>query len=685
MIDLRRRADCNRHATCHHLALAFHIVHNSQNLLQYFSSSHQQQLLQTMTRTRVQTTKQRINVALAATGVCFFLMRLSLPLYSVRPRLQQKSPAYNNIYLASAWISPSRLQSHRFRRPFDFSTSTLSGSYSLTEKNHRVSVRPSVLVLSTSLSSLSNQDPANPSAEEADLDDNDPSKDTIFALSSGFLGNQATAVAVIRISGPEAHQVLQSMITSNIPKPRQAALKKLFHPPDGSILDHALVLLFEHPHSFTGEDLVELQCHGSQAIIQRLLMDVLPSLQCRMAEPGEFTQRAFSNGKLDLIQVEALADVLSADTQSQVQQALLQLDGKVSKIYSEWRKQLVSGLAHAEAVIDFGDDEHLGDGADVYFEGIGLGDETADEALRRQQENVWGEVTAKMKRLQQSMEDHLEDGRRGELIREGVKIAIVGPPNAGKSSLFNVLARRDAAIVSPIAGTTRDVLQVSLDLGGVKCTLQDTAGVHSETIDILELEGMKRAQDVVKKADLVVAMVDSTDAFTGVQTVQQVLNEAGVTSASFDPKRLMLVKNKLDLTSNDETKNVPSLEHRNGKSTAESLDFGGGTFEMSCRTQEGIDSFLDALTLHVRKRTEGDNERSNGEGALITRARHRQHVEAAVAALERFSYLSAEGSMAVDMAAEELRLAASELGRITGAVDVEDVLDVLFADFCIGK
>ena len=431
--------------------------------------------------------------------------------------------------------------------------------------------------------------------------------------------------------------------------------------------------------------MIELQCHGSRAIVQRLLLDVLPSMGCRLAEPGEFTQRAYENGKLDLVQVEALADVLCADTQSQVQQALNQLDGRVSAIYESWRQQLISGLAHAEAVIDFGDDEHLGDDDDEYFLDNEESEETKDEALQRQQENVWGDVSIRMNHLRRSMEDHLEDGRRGEIIREGVKIAILGPPNAGKSSLFNLLARKDAAIVSPIAGTTRDVLQVSMDLGGVKCTLQDTAGVRSETADILELEGMKRAQAVVKEADLVVAMVDATEVSHGIDIVQSVLKECGSDhddKPAVDSDQLLLVVNKQDLRGDSSTND-------NGDSLSDNrLQFGGGTYEISCLTQSGVDTFLDALTKKVTARTEigaGDGSDGKGESALITRARHRQHVEAAVAALERFAYLSTEGSMAVDMAAEELRLAASELGRVTGAVDVEDVLDVLFSDFCIGK
>lgn len=490
-------------------------------------------------------------------------------------------------------------------------------------------------------------------------------------------------------------------------------------------MDHALILLFNGPQSYTGQDIVEIQCHGSRPVVRKLLTDVLPSFhKCRLAEPGEFTQRAYQNGKLDLIQVEALADVLTADTSRQVTQALAQLDGRVSRVYEDWRTQLISGLAHAEAVIDFGDDEHLGLDDDYDDSSIDhndtdfyLVDTNREELLQRQQANVWGDVSKRMTSLRRSMENHLGDNRRGELIREGIKIVIIGPPNAGKSSLFNVLAQRDVAIVSPIAGTTRDVLQVSLDLCGIKCTIHDTAGVRTDTDDVLELEGMKRAKAVVDSADLVVAMVDSTEIDRGLDMVRSVLqqqeegtNDSGssdtttsssssttttTTMGGLDPKRLLLVLNKSDLRvtgnddENDDADGSNFTFHDDDEKDWGGLQFGGGTYGISCLTQEGITTFLDALTQQVRSRTEGSYESpgddNGGEGALITRVRHRQHIQAAVEALYRFDGLSSMGNMAVDMAAEELRLAASELGRVTGAVDVEDVLDVLFTDFCIGK
>ena len=299
-------------------------------------------------------------------------------------------------------------------------------SCSLSTKTTIISpISPNSSLLLHSSATSSNQDPKDDT--QIEYDEQLPADDTIFALSSGFTGEQATAVAVIRISGPRANTVLGSLLKTSpshepkLPKYRLAALRKLYHPLDHSILDHALVLSFKGPNSFSGEDLVELQCHGSRVIIERLLTEALPSLGCRLAEPGEFTQRAFSNGKLDLVQVEALADILAAETHLQVEQGLKHLNGDVSKTYESWRSMLISGLAHAEAVIDFGDDEHLLLGDDDEMD-----DGLTDEALQQQQESVWGDVGVKMMQLEQSMKHNLEDGRRGELIREGIKVAIIG-------------------------------------------------------------------------------------------------------------------------------------------------------------------------------------------------------------------------------------------------------------------
>lgn len=549
-------------------------------------------------------------------------------------------------------------------------------------------------------------------------------EDTIYALSSGSGSTgQATAVAVVRISGPDASAILQQLCQPKVPlpQPRYATLRKLYRPittrkhneskdnhvdrasqPQRRVpLDQALVLYFPAPHSFTGEDCVELQCHGGRAVVTGILTALQHTGLARLAEPGEFTQRAFGHGKLDLLQIEALADLLAADTSAQRQQALHQLDGQLSTVYTHWRNELIAGLAHAEAVIDFGDDERLDD--DVFASRSGSSMVMAP-LLDQQQVNIWSAVVQNMQTLTESMRKQLSDQRRGELVREGVRIAIVGPPNAGKSSLFNVLAARDAAIVSPWAGTTRDVLEVALSLGGVKCLVQDTAGVRNHNndndvvveADLIEQEGIQRAVRAAAQADFVVAMVDSTDCAAGLEIVQDVLTK--ITSRDFEtrsnhvlnPKHVLLVLNKVDLRNgNDRADGDTSTAALNPF-----LDSIGGCFDVSCVTQQGIDSFLTDLTHRVRNRVgtydvgttgEVDNSDVYNEGVLITRARHRQHVKAAVEALERFAIQSQYGSVAVDMAAEELRLAASELGRITGAIDVEDVLDKLFSDFCIGK
>jgi tRNA modification GTPase len=518
--------------------------------------------------------------------------------------------------------------------------------------------------------------------------------DTIFALSTGApVAGSATAVAVIRITGPESHSILSNLSKGKpLPPPRMAAVRNLYDEDDNP-LDQALVLRFDKPNSFTGEHVVELHCHGSRAVVQGILTTLAKARGCqhqaRLAERGEFTQRAFGNGKLNLLQVEALADLLTSDTQMQRQQALRQLDGTLQNLYQDWRSRLTKGLAHAEAVIDFGDDEQLDEHENE--------EEDEDASTTTGQENIWGNVGYTMASLRRDMQQFLSDKRRGELVREGVKIAIVGPPNAGKSSLFNLLAKREAAIVSPIAGTTRDVLELTLDLGGVRCTLSDTAGVHENSNDIIEQEGMKRARNVAKQADIIVVMADVMDAdpqkklMSVLENVLEMMKEAADEEDALDSKNVLLALNKVDLSSSSDNSEEDPQFVLPKEMTAKL----GGTFFMSCETNHGINVFLEALTTTVLARVQTTDNNNNddddsalqtgGEGAIITRARHRQHVEAAVEALIRFETRAQQGTIAVDMAAEELRLATSELGRITGAVDVEDVLNVLFTDFCIGK
>ena len=573
-------------------------------------------------------------------------------------------------------------------------------------------------------------------------------EDTIFALSSGgggaSIGSGATAVAVIRMSGPCAFDALRELLSPyalgqvgfeteevtklpKLPKARMASLRTLYDPlstvksssdnddgGDGNELqnknrrdplDSALVLTFAGPNSFTGEDIVELHCHGSRAVVHGVLAALsslssvpIPSptssvdassgdqnqrrrrrMSLRPADPGEFTQRAYAHGKLGLVEVEALADLIVADTSLQRKQALQQFDGRLSRLYGGWREELIKGLAHAEAVIDFGDDEALDADDD---DGDMHGDNDGGMS-------IWGTIRPRITSLRQAMVRHLADASRGELLRDGLRIAIVGRPNAGKSSLLNLLAGRDAAIVSSSPGTTRDVVEVMLDLGGVRCTLLDTAGVREEKeegVNEIEVEGMKRARRAAKDAHIIVGVVDATDFDRGVEAVDELINgqeeldDGG--PLGLRKESVLYVLNKLDLVEEESNQSISKLSSRE-------------TFGISCTTSEGVDDFLFSLThqaLSLVSGNDNDGSTTSGllkvegtEGAIITRARHRRHVEAAVEALERFEQLSGQGYMALDMAAEELRLTASELGRITGAIDVEDVLDVLFADFCIGK
>ena len=499
--------------------------------------------------------------------------------------------------------------------------------------------------------------------------------DTIFALSSGMTDAQATALAVVRISGPQATNILSELSKNKpTPKPRMATLRTLSY--QNQVLDQALVLYFPGPNSFTGEDIVELHLHGSRAVVKSMLAVLAQFDNTRYADRGEFTQRAYANGKLDLLQVEALADVLTSDTTQQLQLALQQLDGSTSQLYNDWRSTLTKGLAHAEAVIDFGDDEALGE------------DDIIPE--ESQQWDIWGNIIPLITDLKLSMEHQLSNANRNERIREGTPIAIVGPPNAGKSSLFNVLANQDVAIVSDIAGTTRDVLNIALDLGGAKVLLQDTAGLRDEsaTNDVLEVEGMKRSIATAQKSQFIVVLVDLSsvdhESEVQVETILEALKrQSSVVSSDdedeaveiVDQRKKILVLNKVDLFEG-KSENSSSLIEKQFQGQFDAIH------TISCRSQQGIDGFLESLQAMV---TEHTSSSSDEDSYLITRTRHRQHVQSAAEALERFIMLAQDGAPVADLAAEELRLATSELGRVTGAVNVEDVLDVLFADFCIGK
>jgi len=439
---------------------------------------------------------------------------------------------------------------------------------------------------------------------------------TIFALSSG---RGRAGVAVIRVSGPAASTVLRRMTKKGAAAPRQASVVWLRDPENGEKLDQALVLWFPAPHSFTGEDVAEFHVHGGVAVITAVLRAIEKVAGTRPAEPGEFARRAFENGRFDLTAAEGLGDLIDAETEVQRRQAVRQMGGALFRTYEEWRSRLIEAMAYLEASIDFADEEVP--------------------------EDVEAAASPVVAALAEEIGGRLADGHRGERIRDGVEIAIVGEPNVGKSSLLNTLARRDVAIVSDIAGTTRDLLEVHLDLGGYPVTVVDTAGLRTGG-DVVEAEGMRRARARAEGADLRIVMVDA-----------QQWPEIPDTLADFLGARSLMVANKVDRVAD---KTWPGGEDLIGIST---------------RTGAGLDRLIARLELEAEKLL------GAGEPAVITRARHRRALEDCLGHLESFL----AGGKAIELAAEELRLAARALGRVTGQVDVEDVLDQVFGSFCIGK
>ena len=507
----------------------------------------------------------------------------------------------------------------------------------------------------------------------------DAQRPTIFALSSG---RGPAAIAVVRISGPRAGAALESL-AGKIPSPRQAALGRVRDAATGDVIDEALILWFPAPHSETGEDVAELQLHGGRAVIAAVLGALARIEDLRPAEAGEFTRRAFENGKLDLTAVEGLADQVAAETQGQRRQAFRQMKGLLGGRAETWRQRLIQALALIEAAIDFSDE------ADV-------------------PENLLAPALAIARELEAEIAGALADSGRGERLRDGLVVAIAGPPNAGKSTLLNRLAKREAAIVSPYAGTTRDVIEVHLDLAGWPVTLLDTAGIR-DSDNPVELEGVRRARDRAAAADLVLWVVDAGEpdaANIAAAWGAAKLPPGGVRSRPRNDGDLpdqapsgpptWLVRNKIDLMRNERRNESESQSIRRSEAQATpkkvlknkvnerltvrnepKISSSDSEFSLSAATGEGFCQLLGQLARQAEEFLGG------AESALVTRERHRRSLEEVLAALRRAQ--SGDVAGREDLLAEELRIAARALGRLTGRVDVEDILDMIFRDFCIGK
>ncbi|MEO0550552.1 MAG: tRNA uridine-5-carboxymethylaminomethyl(34) synthesis GTPase MnmE [Pseudomonadota bacterium] len=436
------------------------------------------------------------------------------------------------------------------------------------------------------------------------------SRDTIYALASGA---PPSAIALIRISGPKVTSIATATLSIGLPKPRQAALSE-FSDLSGRLIDQCLAVFMAGPASYTGQDTLELSLHGGQTVID-LAVSALTDAGARLAEPGEFTRRAFEAGKLDLTKAEAIADLIDAASPAQHAQAIQQYGGALADLYSGWRQSLTQALALLEASIDFPDEEDA-------------------------PERVEAPVLDLFRQLISELEQALESGEVSERIRDGFQIVILGKPNAGKSSLLNRLAGRDAAIVTEIPGTTRDIVEVRLVLGGYLVWLSDTAGLR-DTSDKVEAEGVRRAMAKAEEADLRIWLV----------APEESVPEAAV------PEDLV-VHSKSDL--------------------AKPRSVSRETYSISSRTGAGLDDLLDAIAERLKSLS------VRSEAPMITRARHRNAIEGALKELGRAKEMLSDGYGA-ELVSEHVRIAARQLGSLTGHVEVEEILGEVFSTFCIGK
>ena len=502
---------------------------------------------------------------------------------------------------------------------------------------------------------------------------------TIFALSSG---HGKCGVSIIRLSGPKSGFALKQLCGA-VTKPRLASLCKISHPETKELLDRALVLWFPAPHSFTGEDVAELHVHGGPAVVAAVL-EALGQLDgLGPASPGDFSRRSFLNGKLDLTEVEGLGDLIHAETEAQRKQAVRQMEGDLARLYTGWRKRIIKSLANVEAFIDFSEEENIED-------------------------DVMDVVVTSIRQIQTEMENYLKDSRRGERLRDGLRAVILGEPNVGKSSLLNFLCQRPAAIVSPMAGTTRDVVETSLNISGYPVLVCDTAGLR-DTGDEVEKEGITRALDRAEQADLRIVVLDAEIHTSQLQ--EQNWGEflsyylaqlgIGISKIDTDTKPTSHYDVNQDVNKSQSVKKIYENTNTSNEDSCETLlvinksdlaplstleamkkqcsqNVGMSVCFVSCKSEEGMEGFLEILSAKIKQLC-GDPALST---ASLTRTRHTHHLTQSLHFLQDFHlYMTRD----VVLAAERLRLATRELGEVTGAVTTEDVLDVVFRDFCIGK
>jgi tRNA modification GTPase len=442
---------------------------------------------------------------------------------------------------------------------------------------------------------------------------------TIYALSSG---PGVSGIAVIRISGPETSKAVELLTGKNVPKPRVATLRKINKIGTSELIDEGVILWFPGPESYTGEDMAEIQVHGSKAVIDALHKSISYIKNCRLAEPGEFTKLAFHNGKINLLKAESIADLISSETEIQRQQAIKIMNGKSSDQFNFLREKLLKNLSHVEAKIDFPDEDLPND--------------------------ILVEIKKSSNDVLKNIEKILNDQKVGERIREGFKIAILGPTNAGKSSLLNHLSNRDVAIVSEVAGTTRDVIETHLNIDGYPVIVSDTAGIR-ESKNEIEKKGIKLSLNRAEEADLKLVVVDAKN-FDFTDVLKGLLDQNAI-----------LVINKSDLLKGDIDSEIKNLNH------------------VLISIKENLN--IDELILKIKNNLK--NKFITSDDILITRERHRQHLEQCLEHLKNFNKKNEVEDF--DKAAEDLRLATRHLGMIVGKVDVEEILGSIFNDFCIGK